>query len=208
MVALITSCGREDLLLKTIGSLTMNQMEPLKIVIHEDHLGATKENTLRSSLDHWITTDLTGGIGQHASIEKFLNFFERMAFYLHVEDDWEFKNTYNWIEASMDIMLNHPDVIKVLAREASPHPCSHDHILDHENNIKYGFLQPWENDGIKWHGFSWNPGVTRLSMLKQFAPFPKHEQELAERIYNAGYKVAELSIPVYNHIGDGRSTHI
>lgn len=179
MKALITSCGRTDLLACTLSSLFYNQNNKIFITIHEDGLSK---------------------IGQHASIEKFISSYQEK-YYLHCEDDWQFNNTYDWITRSIEIMEDDPMIIKTLAREGSPHPCNHD-----KNG--YGILDPWAGpDGIVWHGFSWNPGVTRADILKQFMPFPKWEQDLAELIYKAGYKVAELSVPVYKHIGDNRSTH-
>lgn len=197
MIALITSCGRPDLLALTLESLMKDQMESLLITVHEDAPGA-REKVMEGD---WITTTFTNGVGQHKSIEQFLEFFQRVKYYVHLEDDWEFNNSYDWIAESVRIMEQDPKIIKTLAREGSPHPCAHDFGT-------HGYLQPWTGeDKITWHGFSWNPGVTRVDLLKQFVPFPTYEQELSERIYNAGYKVIELSVPVYKHIGDGRSTH-
>jgi hypothetical protein len=179
MLALLTSCGRIDLLKMTLESLYKDQQSKLFVTIHEDGLSRT---------------------GQHASIQNFLK-YNNDKYYLHCEEDWEFNNSYDWISESVKIMESDPTIIKVLCRDGSPHPCCHD--------IKkgYGLLDPWENDGIKWHGFSWNPGVTRMDLLKQFIPFANYEQDVAREIYNAGYKVAELIKPIYKHIGNGRSTH-
>ena len=126
-------------------------------------------------------------------------------YYLHLEDDWYFNNTYDWIKASIQIMEADNSIMKVLCRKDSQHPCVHDKEV---NGIKYGYLQPnWHHEGITWQGFSWNPGVTRLDLLKKFVPFRKWEQDLAEDIANAGYKVAELENKIYMHIGKNRSTH-
>lgn len=198
MLSLLTSCGRFDLLQHTVDSLLKNQQKNLFIDIHEDSRAIDLKNTERAN----INVIFTGGVGQHASIERFLTFYTDQKYYLHLEDDWEFNNEYDWIEKSLEIMRNDESVIKVLCRENSPHPCVHDPELG------YGYIQPWNApDGTLWSGFSWNPGVTRLDLLNQFAPFPKWEQELAQNIFKAGYKVVELIKPVYKHIGDGRSTH-
>lgn len=196
MITLITACGRDDLLKRTMDSLRSNQQYvDMNIFIHEE---AWRNKLSLYDYDHAIIG--TGKAGQHSSIERFCN-NNTGKYYLHVEDDWEFNNSYNWIQKSIDIMEGDPKIIKVLARESSPHPCIHD-------QDGYGIIDPWAGpDGILWHGFSWNPGVTRLDLLKDFISFPKWEQELSESIHKAGYKVAELSIPVYKHIGDGRSTH-
>lgn len=219
MKTLVTSCGRPDLLMRTLNSLVQDCPESLEICLCEDKVGE-----IGYDIDAvWSAFKLqsviqTAGKGQHGAIECFLDSVDRneyggkfrkskrSKYYLHVEDDWEFNNQYDWIYLSKMIMEYDSTIIKVLARDVSPHPCLHDHPAPIDD-IRWGYLEPWENKGIKWHGFSWNPGVTRLDLLEKFAPFPKYEQDLAEAIYKAGYKVAELSIPVYTHIGDGRSTH-
>jgi hypothetical protein len=179
MEALITSCGRYDLLFKTLESFHKNQSQNVFINIHEDGLSK---------------------IGQHDSIEKYLNRFGEK-YYLHCEEDWMFVNSYDWIKKSIEIMEADNSIIKVLCRGGSPHPCTHD-------QDGFGFVNTWTGeDGILWHGFSWNPGVTRADLLKQFIPFAKTEQEVAEQIYKAGYKVVELEKYICTHIGEGRSTH-
>jgi hypothetical protein len=182
MLALLTSCARFDLLEYTLTSLYKNQQHTLDLTITED--GLIKK-------------------GQHAQIQRYLQSVDGK-YYLHLEDDWEFENNYNWIEESIKIMEYDPTIIKVLCRRNSPHPCEHDIKID--GLQRFGYIQPWENNGVVWSGFSWNPGVTRLDLLKQFLPFSEREQNVAEDIYKAGYKVVELHKPIYTHIGNGRST--
>lgn len=203
MFALLTSCNRVDLLQRTLQSLHWQQRyAPLLVFIHEDAKEPAWAPAVYNSVGDTI---FTKGIGQHASIEQFLNKYYGAKYYLHLEDDFYFENDYNWIQASLDIMEADPTIIKVLARQDSQHPCTHDREI---NGYKYGILQPdWHHVGITWQGFSWNPGVTRMDLLKQFVPFRKWEQDVAEDIAAAGYKVAELQQKVYNHIGGGRSTH-
>lgn len=214
---LITSYNRYDLLEQTLLSFfdNISKEYPPSVFIYED-FPEGEENLIERFLDFKckipklfftkpINLKITGGLGQHGAIEKYLN--DRypssiFKYYIHLEDDWLFNNTYDWISKSIEIMENDPLIIKVLCRDGSPHPCNHDPIKG------YGELDKWVSpDGILWHGFSWNPGVTRADLLRQFIPFPKNENELSEIIYNAGYKVVELIKPVYKHIGDGRSTH-
>lgn len=207
MIALLTSCGRRDLLIKTIDSfLRNNHTKVFPIIIHED---STKLIPCAIDKFKYPQTKIiyTAGAGQHSSIEKFLKKCRTkgIKYYIHLEDDWEFDNSYDWIQESFKILESDPTIIKVLGRKDSPHPCICDKSID---EINHGILQPWTGtDGITWNGFSWNPGVTRLDLLKQFIPFPKWEQELAENIHTAGYKVAALEKGIYTHIGDGRSTH-
>lgn len=204
---LITSCNRYDLLSKTMHSLTTNQSYHLDFTIHEDHPNLFKIPYEMGGIHAdfpQAMIQFTRGAGQHGSIERYLKHLKDK-YYLHCEDDWEFSNHYDWISSSILLMDVDPMIIKVLARDTSPHPCEHDQSFHH---LKYGYLKPWMSDDyIMWCGFSWNPGVTRVDLLKEFMPFPKWEQDLAEQIYKKGYKVVELADKVYKHIGDGRSTH-
>jgi hypothetical protein len=177
----------------------LNQQHDVNIFINED----SYTNVPVDISQHTLAPFNSSGIGQHKSIQFFL-YGLTDKYYLHLEDDWLFDNSYDWISESVKIMEADPSIIKVLCRNGSPHPCTHD--LVSESGLAYGIIEPWENDGIIWHGFSWNPGVTRLDLLKQFVPFGEREQNVAEAIHAAGYKVAELSIPIYTHIGEGRST--
>ena len=116
MIGLVTSCGRFDLLEKTIDSFYKNQQHNVAIVIHED-------SVVNPKMFRLYPTAFTGGIGQHDSITKFTSFVSK--YYLHLEDDWEFNNTYDWIQASIDIMEADPTIIKVLCNSDSPHPCEY-----------------------------------------------------------------------------------
>lgn len=205
MLALLTSCGRPDLLKQTLDSLLTDLIvkERLFISLNEDKLEGIRELLDEGYLlNKSIEQHDMGGKGQSHSIQKFMNRYSTK-YYLHLEDDWHFDNSYAWIGESIRILEENPTIIKVLARKGSPHPCEHD-----QDNGAYGLLEPWtSNDGKLWHGFSWNPGITRLDLLKQFTIEGKSEEQISEDIYKAGYKVAELAKGVYTHIGDGRSTH-
>lgn len=194
MKCFITSCGRPDLLERTINSLP----NWLEVHVHEDSWPVVYPFPETMKKIHSFIE--TRGIGQHKSIELFLQMCNDK-FVLFCEDDWVFENSYDWIERSIQIMEQDKEIVKVLCRIGSPHPCSHDFG-------DYGYIVPWcGNDGILWHGFSWNPGVTRVDILKKYMPFPRWEQDLAKMIYCTSYKVVELKNGIYKHIGDDRSTH-
>lgn len=210
LLTFITACGRPDLLAQTLDSLLSNQQRELMFVIHED---STDLNLCKESRDICkkypsviIQHIRTNGIGQHASIEKFLKYKFTDKYYLHCEEDWLFQNYYDWITESIILMEEDQRIIKTLARIDREHPTAFDKWLG-KDNAKFGYLEPWVNDNIKWHGFSWNPGITRLDYIKNIPPFDRWEQEVSQKIYNEGYKTIQLSESVYEHIGNGRSTH-
>jgi len=204
MEAFITAFNRIDLMSQTVASL--NECTELRrIIIHED--SKSPSYNIQAFENGYPNTLIykTEGIGQHKSIEMFLENNKEKIITLFSEEDWSFFADYDWIKLSVKLLEEYPNVIKVLARKGSPHLCKH---TKSAFGIPYGFIEPWQStDGILWHGFSWNPGVTRADYLREFIPFPKWEQDLAEKIYNKGYRVIELGRPVYEHIGDNKSTH-
>lgn len=177
--AFVTACGRFDLMKETLESLCNNQNHKILITIHEDSISR---------------------IGQHESIEKFIN-DNNDKYYLHCEEDWRFENSYDWISESIKIMEADPLIIKVICRSDAVHPCE----FDSGFGVLEKWTDPWKHE--EWHGFGWNPGVSRLDLLKQFIPFSKTEQELSKEIFQAGYKTALLEKGVCCHIGGERSTH-
>lgn len=223
MLTLLTSAGRIDLLEKTLESFYKDQQHNINLIIHEDNQAPDLEGMIKYIERFLKPSDkivYMNHTNQHKSIEQFLENNESK-YFVHLEDDWHFENTYDWITASISIMEANNKVIKVLCREGSPHPCTHSYVyycnqifygrpvvMPPQVGISFGYVDPWPApDNITWYGFSWNPGVTRFDLLKKFLPFPKWEQELAKNIFDAGYKVVELAKPIYKHIGDGRSTH-
>lgn len=202
MLALLTSCGRPDLLQATLNSLLGMK---IPVIVHED--SDDTESIIKICKGYNASCILTNGIGQHKSIEFFLRSIDHIEgemYYLHLEDDWQFEGNFKWIHDSIQVLEDDKNIIKVLCRKDTPHPCNHDRIT--EDGIEYGIIEPWTNDGIKWFGFSWNPGVTRVDLLKTYLPLPKFEENLAGEMWRRGHKVAELKNKVYHHIGDGRST--
>lgn len=223
MKVLLTSCGRHDLLKETIKSLRFWRRDIFftDFIIHEDLKNAQPSKYLDDiNLHYGYQIKYTGGLGQHASIEKFLKESQEDKYYLHLEDDWKtLHNDYDWMQQAIDLMEADPMIIKVLAREDMVHPveynyCMNEGIIYHKNNAirfgthNFGYVEPWQDPwkNITWRGFSWNPGVTRLDLLKKFLPFGKYEEDVSENIYQAGYKIAALEKGVYKHIGYGRST--
>ena len=194
MLALLTSFKRHDLLKLTVNSLFENQQHKIDLTVNEDSSQVV-------SLGEHIKVTNTPNIGQYRVIEKFVN-ENKAKYYLHLEDDWLFNNSYDWIGKSIEILKNNPDVIKVICRADAVHPCEF-------NADGWGVLHPWNDPwkGHLWHGFGWNPGVTRLDYLKKIGPFSKTEQQTSKRIHELGYKTVLLENGVCSHIGFNRSTH-
>lgn len=219
MITLITSCNRHELLQQTIDSLLKDQKQKLAIAINED---GPSVMLMPAVPGHMINTYKLDGKGQHHSIGLFIfnASKNKHRYYLHLEDDWLFDNSYDWIMESVKILQSDPMIIKVLCRSDSPHPVVYDRIInksgqqiklkdEYLDDATFGILEPWTDlwKGHIWHGFSWNPGVTRLDLMPQFLPLPETEQQVAEQIYLKEYKIAVLRKGVCAHIGENKSTH-
>lgn len=206
MHAFLTSCGRPDLLRRTLESMKGSE-RITRLTIHEDDPHATAPPFDWPGAE-WV---FTGGIGQHASIWRFIKDFSGQH-YFHLEDDWQFTSGEaldKSIDASMQIMERHNDCVKVLNRVGSWHPCEHTETLP--DGRKYGQIGPWHNDGIAWNGFSWNPGVTwaekivkAMSVGELVGEWTEHDTDSI--LNNWGYHTYELSPGIYRHIGDHQPT--
>lgn len=201
----ITSCGRPDLLRRTLESMRGSK-RITRLTIHEDSPNITAPPFEWPGAE-WV---FTGGIGQHASIYKFLSEFQGK-YYYHCEDDWQFESGAA-LDASIDasmILMNEPQPpIKVMQRIGSPHPIGE--ASEYINGFGVHWLMHWMNDGIEWTGFSWNPGVTDAKRVKYHMDWMQRNGEPWSEHGMNGY-IGELwnvalSPGIYTHIGDHNPT--
>jgi hypothetical protein len=129
-------------------------------------------------------------------IKSISHYFENAhgKYYLHLEDDWFFnpRTVQHFIKDSIEIMEQDPNIIKVLSR------AEFKMNTEVKNGIEY--ICETELYGKVWHGFSWNPGVSRLDLLKA-RNLDQHEHDINLDVHGLGYRVAYLPYNVYTHIG-------
>ena len=116
-----------------------------------------------------------------------------------MEDDWEFYRS-GFIEESLKIMNGKPNILQVWLRDRNDtngHPLSGDFL----------------STSYRWRGFSFNPGLRRLSDWKRLGSYRQAvglkegagaEQRIGFRYYRMGYKAAISQQGYVRHIGDGR----
>ena len=145
-------------------------------------------------------------LGQIKSIDRAYSMVDT-PYIFHCEDDWEFYRT-GFIEESMKILETEPDIMQVWLRDRNDtngHP-----IIWKEN---YGIMKT--NYKRTWHGFSFNPGLRRLSDYQKIAPYSQHtefnfkapwESEIAigKLYHQMGMKAAILPNGYVKHIGENR----
>lgn len=215
----LTSCGRWDLLAKTLTSLFRNlDHEFSRAIVIDDSAGGEDLAWIRSLVP--CELDIIANqqnLGQIASVDLA---YARVTtpWIFHCEDDWLFVKS-GFIENSLSVMRDRPEIITVWLRswsDTNGHPL--DPILPGENHRLVAATYRG-----KWHGFTFNPGLRRLSDYQRLAPFsgleclpfslPKrrkpHQWQLGEadismHYHRLGYRAAITLDPegYVRHIGD------
>src|SRR5690606_37512671 len=130
----------------------------------------------------------------------------------HTEDDWEFLNS-NFIEQSIEILANYKNVNQVWLRKDIPHEWL-EYNIQKINNTKFKMVK--QNHISDWSGFSWNPGLRRLSDYNKMFPNGFSEFEIPDKsavfseyecnknVNKFNYRAANLLNSCCKHIGHGR----
>lgn len=193
VTVVVTSCGRQDLLERTLDSFLHYNTHPIKeFIIMEDGDGernATLALKYRGHPMRWLSTGTR--VGQIAAIDR--AYSEVTTEYIfHCEDDWEF-HAPGFIEKSEVILENNPSILQVWLRglaDTNRHP-----MLDFEllsDGVAYRLLRHFHDAGEwgVWHGLSWNPGLRRTRDYQLLGSFgsldPGTRKETWRVEYEAG----------------------
>lgn len=203
VTVVITSCGRLDLLYRTLKSFfNFNSYPIAKIIIIDDSGIPNILQNLKAVHPLFELMDNEHNIGQILSIDRAYAMVET-EYVFHLEDDWEFYRS-GFIEASIEVLEKHPKCINLWLREQNDtngHP--------HRNGV-LNF-----NYRGQWHGFTFNPTLKRMSDYKKIGCYSKHtsfdkknawrsESKISTLYKRLGYH-ARISPQGYvRHIGDGR----
>ena len=213
----ITSCGRMDLLEKTLISFfKFNSYPVLKTIIIDDSGGNFDAKRISKCIPSKYEFIINKkNIGQIKSIDKLYKKI-KTPFFFHCEDDWEFFRS-GFIEESLNILKDNKKIITVWLRA---HNDTNDHPLTdfiNLNNAKPHKLLQKSYRGI-WHGFTFNPGLKRLSDYLLLSPFQNQkivfpqkdkfiisEVDLSIKYEKLGFRAAISSLEegYIRHIGDG-----
>jgi hypothetical protein len=219
----LTSCGRWNLLEKTISSLVSywDGEPPAAFYIHDD--SGTINQKLMGELDrflmrHWqIMADwtFTNREGQPQAIDKTYQLVQTK-YIFHCEDDWEFYHS-GFIGDSRSVLETEPKCACVWIRH--PQDRNGHTVLPGvkltKNGVRYQQMaHRWKGD---WHGFTWNPGLRRLSDYLTMGKFSDmcewrandhaySEKQFNKKYYEAGYVGMSLCRGFVRHIGHLDST--
>lgn len=201
----VTSCGRFDLLEQTMDSLIpMTDGLVKEILIHED---SGDHDLCQKVLERFTNAEVIfqdKQIGLSRSLDILINCVET-EYVFTCEDDWLFHGNPEFMYESLKILQSRPDIHQVWIRDERDHR----HILG----------KPYIIEGVPvkdvlisqdWNGFSWNPGLRRVSDIKRM--FPNGFAEFGDEIVCArhsqkfNYKAVSLVNSTIKHIGWGRHT--
>lgn len=163
----VTSCGRWNLLAKTLTSLRQHlDHEFLRAIVIDDS-GSSEDLGWVGSLVSCPVEIIQNSrnLGQIQSVDLAYSRVHT-PWIFHCEDDWQFTRS-GFITASLDIMRLRPEIITVWLRswtDTNGHP-----LEAQQGSEPYRLLADTYRG--KWHGFTFNPGLRRLSDYHRLAPF-------------------------------------
>ncbi len=203
----ITSCGRFDLLERTLDSFFKYNTHPIsKVIITED---STEGNKLKKLISKYKNQNFCliineTRLGQLKSIDKAYKEVET-EYVFHCEDDWEFLKE-GFIEKSIEVIEDNPKIAIVGLRPKED--CREIPLIDEPYFSKSGeeFFE------IKDHVFTYNPGLRRKDVCDLFGSHEKllgtlWEDELCKFYKNKGYRMISFSERYVEHIGNKRHVH-
>ncbi|MGF1658507.1 MAG: hypothetical protein ACFCUS_03705 [Rubrimonas sp.] len=185
-----TSCGRRDLLARTLGSLLLPLDRAAEAVVARVAPGA------RVLLN-------PGRLGQMASLDQLDGEIDTpLAF--HCEDDWEFTRD-GFIAESWALLAAFPEISLVTLRpRAEPNPPVRDAPERALGELRWFRADPVAHPEYFCHSF--NPGLRRTDDARRFPPFSAlgAEEDESWAFNKAGFAKAYVAEPAVRHIGEAR----
>ncbi len=204
----LTSCGRVDLLEKTIESFEKFNTYPIKRgIITEDSCDEEVYKQVRELFgDRYDIMCNAQKKGQMQSIRDAYETIDT-EYAFHCEDDWEFYKE-GFIEEAFAILASDEKITQVLLR-------TQENLNRDENFFTFGELQQVEQYGFRrvyptadfeWGSFSFNPGLKRMADYHKLGGYDNCHSELDVnlRYRDAGYYCVISDTPGVVHLGDER----
>lgn len=224
VTVVITSSNRHDLLERTLDSfLAHNTYSGVKrFLVWEDSYFYPRfidENEKYAGIEISVL-HTRPRLGQLLGIDVAYKYVDT-EYIFHCEDDWEFYSQ-GFIETSFPILESSPSILQVHLRKIDQlFPMGTlDYTTDPSN--KFAIIHEGRTEHGVWHGFSFNPGLRRLSDYKRLGSYsqqlltPRYagqhfESYIGSLYHERGYTTA---ISLFNngqgfvrHIGEERHVH-
>lgn len=220
VTAVVTSCGRHDLLRRTLDSFFAFNSHPIARMIVVEDGPEIPPDVMHGYEDRnilWLSTGRR--IGQIAAIDYAYSHVT-VPYIFHFEDDWEFYRP-SFIERSFVVLTHDPLCLLVWLRavnDTQRHPAEPDVFL--ESGVRWQRMAADHDiQGTLWHGFCFNPGLRRTADYVAIGGYGKHarfdfaipwkaENQIAKVYRRAGFHAAMLTdadgAGYVRHIGRNR----
>ena len=200
----LTSCGRFDLLETTLVSFRRFNTCPLHRMIVIEDSGDEAVRDLCARIDPAIEVIVNPvRLGHMASLDRL---YGRIAteFVFHCEDDWAFHRS-GFLEESLLVLKRNASMSMVSCRGIGPNGV-HNLLFEqapkqHAGRIAYRFPPPFGDEG--WEGYSFNPGLRRLSDIRALGRFADlgSESEVGRWFVARGMRIGYLARPACETTG-------
>lgn len=198
----VTSCGRLDLLQRTLDSLFAVERRFDRTIVVEDSGDASVADEIRR---HWPEATVLLNqprLGQMRAIDRAYGEVET-PWIFHCEDDWVF-DAPPVLDEAVAFMTANPKISVACVRRVSE---LHPRFVRRLEPAPGSPFAPMPADAHpEWFGYSFNPSLARRSFHEAYGPFAdrKSEDGLSWRAKTDGWTMAFLLPGVAAHIGDER----
>lgn len=192
-VTLCLSCGRTDLLSRSLDSYFTSMPEPTELIIYDDRISRLGQ---AKALDRLISLGLT----------------TEAKWFILLEDDWIFDGLKDWFYNSIKILTKHPEVM-IIGLSITEELRKYMKPVAELSGIKIIPHDPWRLSPAHgwWHGWISSPRVMRRKDIENLPKFSnyvaeeKYDQLVWEPLQRQGRKSIWLNHAYVSHIGYGRS---
>lgn len=189
----VTSCGRFDLLRRTLESLDNYNTAPIRAVLITEDSG---DETVSSCIpEHWRPWTRffvnKPKLGQMKSVDLAYSHVET-PWIFHCEDDWAFYRP-GFIEDSLALLQEDTQALQVWLRSYAHDLSIHSPYVQLGPRKTLAGIPCYQvfSDKADWQGFSFNPGLRRLADYLPLAPFAQYPGEKTlSRLYAAAERYA------------------
>jgi hypothetical protein len=200
----ITSCGRFDLLDRTLGSLQQHLEGPLDgVIVAEDSGNPDVQDVVRATFPDALVLLNRPQLGQLTSIDRAYSFV-RTPFIFHCEDDWEFSSG-SFLHPSAVLLEAFPELSLISLRARG----ELNRRLRNAPGRSYRGIPYFQADPAlhpDYFGYSFNPGLRRTADYLRIGPFASFcgEREISYCFKKLGYTMGYLEDACVMHIGHDR----
>ncbi len=201
---IVTSCGRFDLLRRTLASFFEHaDQRPAEIIVIEDSGDEAVRDHVAAVTEGAEVIVNRPQLGQMRAIDKAYA-AAKSDYVFHCEDDWLFDRG-GFIAESFRLLDAFPDVSMVgLRPRAELNPLIREMPEEHLEGVRFFRLDPARHP--EYFSYSFNPGLRRMADFRRFAPVAAlgNEEDVSYAFKKAGFRIANLEVPAVVHIGDER----